>query len=172
VVFDPTGSGESSRPARFEAVNDDAIAAFADVRRRFPRSRLFVLSHSMGGGPMLQGEPAFPSRPEGVIVGQAFSSIRDFAARSNPAFRLLGRLSPDWWNNVRAVQRVNAPLLVVHSDADTVNPLAEGLRVFAAAPGPKRLAILHGLGHNALYLTPEAGWWTPVLAFVSQGGAR
>lgn len=167
VVFDYTGSGDSSRPARFKAVNDDAIAAFAAVTRRFPRSRLFVLSHSMGAGPLLQGEPAFASRPHGVIVGQPFSSIRDYAARASPAFGLLARFSPDWWNNVRAVRRLNAPLLLVHSDTDRVNPIAEGREVFAAAPAPKRMALLHGLGHNALYLTPDAGWWTPVLAFVS-----
>jgi hypothetical protein len=75
-------------------------------------------------------------------------------------------LTPDWWDNVRAIRDVAAPVLVVHSADDKVNPAADGRRVFAAAREPKRLAILQGFSHNALYLKPQDGWWTTVLALV------
>jgi len=68
VVFDYTGSGDSSRPARFEAVGEDSVAAYEYARSRFPGKRLYVLGHSMGNG------PHFSSRPAGAIVANAFAS--------------------------------------------------------------------------------------------------
>ncbi len=37
VIFDPTGSGNSSRPAAFEAIGEDSIAAYEFTVQRFPR---------------------------------------------------------------------------------------------------------------------------------------
>jgi esterase/lipase len=45
---------------------------------------------------------------------------------------------------VKSVQEIRAPLLVVHSDTDQVNPVDGGRQIFAAAGQPKELAILHG----------------------------
>ncbi len=167
VVFDYTGSGDSSRPARFESVNEDAIAAYEAARRLFPDTRIFVLGHSMGNGPMLLGVPQFSVPPCGIIVASAFSSIRDYGARAGGIYRILARFSPDWWNNVADVRRATAALLLVHSDQDKVNPLSEGELIFASAPGPKQLVILHGFSHNAIYRDPSEEWWKPVLSFVS-----
>ena len=169
VVFDYTGSGDSSRPARFEAVNEDAVAVYEDVRQLFPNTRIYVLGHSMGNGPMLQGVPQFSVPPSGIIVASAFSSIRDYGGRAGKFYRILASFSPDWWNNVVNVRRATAPLLVIHSDQDAVNPLSEGKMVFTSAPDPKQLIILHGFPHNAIYRDPSESWWQPVLSFVSDG---
>jgi uncharacterized protein len=72
----------------------------------------------------------------------------------------------DAWNNVENVKRLRVPLLVAYSDADEVNPSAMGRRVFESAPQPKKLAVLHGFPHNALYRTPTDEWWMPVLRFL------
>ena len=44
-------------------------------------------------------------------------------------------------------------------------PQAMGKQVFAAAPEPKALLIVHGFRHNAIYRQPET-WWPPVIAFL------
>lgn len=167
VVFDYTGSGDSSRPARFEAVNEDAVAAYEDVRRLFPNTRIYVLGHSMGNGPMLQAVPQFSEPPSGIVVANAFSSIRDYGGRAGGFYRILARFSPDWWNNVANVRHATAALLLIHSDKDGVNPMSEGKLVFASAPDPKQLVILHGFSHNAIYRDPSESWWQPVLSFMS-----
>jgi uncharacterized protein len=167
VVFDYTGSGDSSRPARFEAVNEDAVAAYEEVRGLFPNTRIYVLGHSMGNGPMLLGVPQFSVAPSGIIVASAFSSIRDYGARAGWIYGVLARFSPDWWNNVADVRRATAALLLVHSDQDAVNPLSDGRLIFASAPEPKQLVILHDFSHNAIYRDPSESWWQPVLSFVS-----
>jgi hypothetical protein len=50
VVFDYTGSGNSSRPARFEALGEDSIAAYEFAAKHYPGRQLYVLGHSMGNG--------------------------------------------------------------------------------------------------------------------------
>ena len=76
------------------------------------------------------------------------------------------RLLVMWLDAVRAVIIITVAILVVYSDADTVNPPDMGQSIFEAAPEPKELAVLHGFPHNALYRTPSDEWWAPVLRFL------
>src|SRR5580698_10985694 len=159
VVYDPTGSGNSSRPARFEYEAEDSVAAYDFATRHFPGRRLYLLGHSMGNGPMLETVPRLSPQPAGVIVASAFASLRSQPrTQGNILYRVLAYTIPDWWNNVKAVTAVHVPILIVHSDVDRVNPAEGGLRIFAAANQPKTLAILHGFNHNALYQEPIEEW--------------
>jgi hypothetical protein len=169
VVFDYTGSGNSSRPARFEAVGEDSVAAYEFTVRHYPGKAIYVLGHSMGNGPMLEAVPHFSSAPAGVIVANAFASLRSFA-NQNLFYKLLARTIPDWWDNVQSVQAIRAPLLVMHSDTDRVDPVKGGREIFAAAHEPKSLTVLHGYKHNALYQSPGEEWWSSGLSFMHAPG--
>lgn len=167
VIFNYTGSGNSSRPARFEAIGDDSIAAYEFAVGSFPGKRIFLLGHSMGNAPMLEVVPQLSSQPAGVVVANAFASLRSAAhTRKNLFYRLLAYTIPDWWDNVQAVQHVHVPLLVIHSDTDQVNPVEAGRKIFAAALQPKTLVILHGYRHNDLYQNPSDDWWSAVVLFL------
>ena len=166
LVFDYTGSGDSSRGASMQAVNQDATAVYDFARSRFAGDRLFLLGHSMGNGILFASIPRFSSQPEGVIAANMFSSLRDMAGRSAWYYRILMKFSPDWWNNRKAVAGLHAPLLVISSDADTTAPAQEARQVFEAANEPKKFVVLHGFRHNALYLSPQQAWWGEVLRFV------
>jgi hypothetical protein len=120
----------------------------------------------MGNGPMLAAIPGFTTPPDGVIVANAFSSLRDFGKRSGFFYGLLAETAPDWWNNVKSVQKVKSPILIIHSRSDTVNPLSGAQKIYAKAPQPKQLAILQAHGHNDLYRKPTLDWWTPAFAFM------
>lgn len=166
VVFDYSGHGDSSRPGTIKNLNHDAIAAYSWFASRFaPHTRLCLLGHSMGNGPMLEALPSLQPEPACVVVANAFTSLRDGAVRSGTP-RIFTWLMPDVWDNVKNISHEHAPLLVVHSDADSVNPIAMGERIFEAAPEPKRMVVLHGFKHNALYRNPGEQWWTPVLQFL------
>jgi len=167
VIFDYTGSGNSSRPARFEDVGEDSIAAYEFTEKRFPGRRVYVLGHSMGNGPMLAAVPHFSSQPAGVILANTFASLQQVGSRSKYfLYRTLRHTVPDWWDNVKSVRKIHVPLLVLHSDADRTIPVMDGRAVFAAANQPKILTILHGYGHNALHAQPSEAWWSSVLEFV------
>jgi fermentation-respiration switch protein FrsA (DUF1100 family) len=74
---------------------------------------------------MLESITNLRPQPSCVIVAAAFSSLRDAGARrGSPKFVLY--LIPDIWDNVEAVSRNHAPLLIVHSDVDSVNPVSMG----------------------------------------------
>ncbi len=167
VVFDPTGAGNSSRPARIGSTMEDALAAYQFTTEHFAGRRIYVLGHSLGNAFLLAAVPHFSPSPAGVIEANGFSSLRSVAGHGkSAAFQLFLNIMPVWWNNVKAVQDVHVPLLVVVSDGDHVMPIDNGRAIFAAANSPKRLVLLHGFGHNALYQNPTANWWAQPLAFL------
>jgi uncharacterized protein len=165
MVFDYSGHGDSSRPGTVGNLNEDAMPAYSVFVSHFPGQRLCVLGHSMGNGPMLESIDRFSPPPAYVVIANAFSSLRD-AGRRRGTSRILLYMIPDAWDNAENVRRVHAPLLVVYSDADTVNPPAMGRHIFDCAREPKQFALLHGFAHNALYRDPAEEWWGPVLRFL------
>ena len=170
LVFDPSGEGDSTKPASLVNLGQDAPAAWAFARARFPAStRLFVMGHSMGDAVMLGAEPSLTPQPAGVIVADAFSSIKDFWAARGTS-RLALAAMPDWWDNVHAIAKVHRPVLVVQSDADVTTPLEQGQRVYEAANQPRRMVVLHGFKHNGSRFHTNETWWTPVLDFVGSPG--
>ena len=170
LVFDPSGEGDSTKPASLGHLAEDAPAAWTFAREHFPApTRLFIMGHSMGDGVMLAAEPRLSPQPAGVIVADAFSSLKDFWAAHGTNGLLLAVL-PTVWDNTAAIRQVHAPVLVVQSDADRMTPLEQGRRVYAAANQPKTLAVLHGYKHNGLRYHATDAWWGPVLAFVRSPG--
>ena len=166
LVFDYSGHGNSSKPGTFQNLNEDCVAAYSFFAARFPHgTRLCILGHSMGNGPMLAAIARMQPAPARVVVANPFTSIRDEGAERG-TWRIVLWLIPDVWNNVRNVAHVRSPIAIVHSETDTVIPFAMGKRVYAAAPAPKQMIIAHGFKHNALLKEPSEGWWNPVLKFM------
>ena len=61
---------------------------------------------------------------------------------------LSSELDPAGLPTIQRVDRVRAPILVVHGDRDTVVPLGHGRLLYEAAAGPKCLLIVEGAGHD------------------------
>ena len=170
LVFDPSGDGDSTKPASLTNLAEDAPAAYAFARAHFAApTRLYVMGHSLGDAVMLQAEPGLDPQPAGVIVADAFSSLKDFWA-SHGTSRLMLSVVPDVWDNARAIRQVRVPVLVVQSDADVMTPLEGARKVYAAANQPKQLVVLHGFKHNGVRRHTSEAWWTPVLNFVGSPG--
>jgi alpha-beta hydrolase superfamily lysophospholipase len=165
LVFDPTGSGNSPRPATHAAINEDARAVVGFMRRKSPGARLYLLGHSLGNGPLLDAAPHLSPAPDGIIVYAAFGSLKE-AAEARPRYRLIAMFMPDWWDNLKSIKAVHAPILVMHSQDDEVIPVADGRALFAAANAPKSLVILRGFRHNDIQATVSAAFWDPVLKFM------
>src|SRR5256885_215417 len=166
MVFDYSGHGDSSKPGTFQNLNEDAVAAYSFFVSHFPHAtQLCILGHSMGNGPMLAAIAHYNPAPTRVVIANPFTSLRDEGAQRG-TWRIVLWLIPDVWNNVENVAHVRSPVAVVHSDTDTVIPIAMGKRVFAAAPAPKKMITLHGFQHNALLKEPSKGWWSPVLRYL------
>jgi alpha-beta hydrolase superfamily lysophospholipase len=172
MVFDYSGHGHSDGPGTIANLNADAIAAFEQFVRLTPGFRHCLLSHSMGGGPMLWAAMSILSGPDCIVIASPFSSLRSMAVRGGmPVW--FSYVMPDVWDNASAVTRIHAPLLWIHSRADRTIPIAEGKAVFDAAPSPKTALTLDSYNHNAIYKQLPDKIWTPMIAFIraDQGSA-
>jgi len=166
MTFDYSGEGDSTGTPSPQTFDSDAPAVYRAFTQNFASAnRRCVLGFSMGDGIMLSEIVQFSPTPDCVVLGSAFTSGRASAHYGANVPWILLDLFPDPWNNVRNVANVHSPLLLVHSDADRANFLWMGEAVFRAAPEPKRLAVLHGLPHNAA-LHASTVWWQPVLEFL------
>jgi alpha-beta hydrolase superfamily lysophospholipase len=169
IVFDYSGHGRSSPPGTIANLNADAVAAYATFMARFPASeRRCLLSHSMGGGPVLYAATRPGAHPDCVVVANPFASLKAMAVAGGMP-RVLAEVTSDPWDNVKAAAALKAPMLWVHSQSDTTVPIASGRAVFDAKTGEKGAVILQGFNHDAIYQLTPPQIWTPVDAFILTG---
>ena len=165
LVFDYSGHGRSVGPGTVANLNADAAAAGQTFNALFPKQRRCLLSHSMGGGPLLQAATQPGAAPDCVVVASPFSSLRDMAVLGGLP-KPLRFILPDVWNNAQTAQRLNAPLLWLHSQTDTTIPMTSGRLVYDAKRGNKTAVVVAGFDHNAIYKALPAAIWSPITAFI------
>lgn len=165
LAFDYSGHGRSSPPGTIDNMNEDSVAALDAFLKLFPAAgRRCLLSHSLGGGPMLYAATRGNAKPDCVIVASPFSSLRDIAIRGGAPEQVMLKL-PDAWNNVEATRSLPIPLLWVHSRADKTVPIDLGQRVYDAKPEAKAAEMIDGFDHNAIYKEMPDAIWAPILGF-------
>jgi uncharacterized protein len=166
LVFDYSGHGRSDGPGTIANLDADAVAAYAAFVKLTPSASRCLLSHSMGGGPMLSAATSPGARPDCIVIASPFSSLVSMAERGGLP-KLLGALMPDAWDNVASAARLHVPLMWIHSRADRTIPIDEGRAVFDAVPEHKLPLVLDGYGHNAIYKELPDAIWTPMTSFIT-----
>jgi uncharacterized protein len=126
-------------------VGADARAAYDYLRGEVgvPAERVVIFGWSLGAAVAVGLASTVDAR--GVVLEGAPASIVDIGQQRYPLFpiRLIIR-NP--FNAIEKIAGVRAPLLFLHSPEDDVVPLAEGRRLFDAAPPPKTFVEVKG-GH-------------------------
>jgi uncharacterized protein len=146
LLFDPRGYGRSSgRPDEAGTYRDARAARSWLVNHPgVDPARVLYLGESLGGAVALELALAHP--PAGVVRLSAFTSVRDMARLH---YRAVPRaLVPDAYPSLRRIASLRAPLLVLHGEDDMIVPVEHARALFDAAPGPKRLRVVRGTGHN------------------------
>jgi uncharacterized protein len=153
LLFDYRGYGRSSGRPSEEGTYRDARAALACLLEQpgVDPARVFYLGESLGGAVAL--DLALERPPAGLVLLSAFTGVRELARLHYPF--VPAALVPDAYQTLRRVRELRAPLLVLHGDRDEIVPLSQGEALFEAAPGPKRMHVFPGRGHNDLI--PLAG---------------
>lgn len=145
LVFDYRGYGRSEGRPGEEGTYLDAQAAHAWLRERgFAGERILALGESLGGG--VASELALRERLGGLVLHSTFTSITDLGGELFPwlPVRWLGSIKYD----TRArLPRIQVPVLILHSRADTLVRFAHAEANLAAANPPKLLCELTG-DHN------------------------
>lgn len=146
LLFDPRGYGASSGRPDEAGMYRDARAArnWLVSRPGVDPARVLYLGESLGGAVALELALAHP--PAGLVLLSAFTSVRDMARLHYRA--VPPALVPDAYPSLRRIANLRAPLLVLHGEDDMIVPVEHGRALFDAAPGPKRLRVVRGVGHN------------------------
>jgi uncharacterized protein len=161
-MYDYRGYGRSDgEPSERGLVRDALAARAALLGEGIAAEDVVYFGRSLGAAVTLDLALAHP--PPAVVLEAPFASVR---AMANTVLPGAGFLFGDRWNSLAKVGKLRAPLLVLHGDADTVVPLAQGRALFAAAPEPKTFVTIRGGRHYDL----EAGWsqyWAAWRTFLS-----
>lgn len=163
LLFDPRGYGASTgRPGEAGTYRDARAArGWLVSRPAVDSARVLYLGESLGGAVALELALAHP--PAGLVLLSAFTSVRDMARLH---YRAIPRaLVPDAYPSLRRIAGLRAPLLVLHGEDDMIVPVEHARALFDAAPAPKRLRVVRGVGHNDIVsragtrLTEEIAAW-------------
>jgi abhydrolase domain-containing protein 17 len=125
----------------------EAVYRHATTRLGIDPSRILLFGFSVGSGPSVH--LAAREAVGGVVLESPFVS----------AYRVLTRvplLPFDRFPNLKLIDSIDAPLLVIHGTADPVIGQWHGRRLYRAASGPKQSLWVEGGGHgNLLYLAGD-----------------
>jgi fermentation-respiration switch protein FrsA (DUF1100 family) len=168
LLFDYRGYGRSSgRPSELGTYRDaNAARSTLIARREVDPDRVIYLGESIGGAVALALALEHP--PAGLVLMSAFTSVRDMARRHYPF--VPQAMVPDAYPSLRRVPDLRATLLIIHGDRDEIVPLMHAEELFDAAPEPKRLHIIEGVGHNDLVSVAGEEWAAAIVDF--SGGPR
>jgi fermentation-respiration switch protein FrsA (DUF1100 family) len=159
LAFDYRGYGNSQGHPFPQGLVRDGVAAleFAAARPGETRVPIFVLGQSLGGAVAAAAVTSAKSVAiRAMALESPFSSYRSVVRRKLDASRAARWLLRPWlpWlvtdeaSPIEAIKnRPRCPLVILHGTADRVVPVAEGLRLYDAAPEPKELWTIEGGDH-------------------------
>jgi pimeloyl-ACP methyl ester carboxylesterase len=173
VVYDSRAHGESEGEACTYGYYEKAdLQRVIDAVESGP---VAVIGISLGGAVALQAAAIDP-RIRTVVGVSTFSDLRTVATERAPwfasaeeieaAFRAaesIAKFRVDEVSPMASAARIRIPVLLVHGQDDRETPAAHSQRVLGALPGPKRLILVPGAGHDDA-LRREV--WTAIEAWI------
>jgi hypothetical protein len=146
LLFDYRGyGGNQGRPSETGLARDARAArAYLAGRPDVDARRLVYFGESLGTGVAVSLALEHP--PAALVLRSPFTSAVDVGQRQFP-FLPLRWMMWDQYQSIERIGRIRCPLLVIAGARDTVVPYALSVRVYEAAPQPKRLVTLQA-DHN------------------------
>lgn len=146
--IDYRGFGQSTRALPSEAsAQEDAAAAWQWLARQQPQAQRYLFGHSLGAAiaVRLAGEV---DDAAGLIVEGGFTSIADVLQSTKWGWLPLAPLITQRFDAGAQIERVKAPLLVVHGSEDRLIQPALGRALYERARQPKRFVLVDGGTHH------------------------
>ena len=140
--------GSTGSPSERANVADAKFAYDTLVAKGVSPSSIVVYGESLGSGVATQ--VAAGKKVAGLVLDAPYTSIADLAALHYP-YLPARWLMTDRYETLRYIGKVQAPVLVMHGEADDIIPVEMGREVFAAANDPKEIATFPGAGHSDHY---------------------
>ena len=154
--------GNGGRPSEEGFYADGRAALDYLSARGVPTERIVIYGESLGTGVAVQ--MAFERRVAALVLEAPFTSAADVGAAAYP-FLPVRLLLKDRFASIDKIARIEAPLLIVHGEADRVVPVRLGRALLAAAEEPKEGIFVPAAGHENLF---DLGAAEVVLDFLSR----
>jgi len=166
-LFDYRGYGLSEGSPDEPGTYRDARAAhrYLNTARGVMPGNLIIFGESLGAAVALQLALEVPARA--LVLESPFTSIGDMARGMLP-IPFPGLLLRTKYDNLAKVGGLRMPLLILHGEADTTVPFAQGRRLFDAAPDPKWFFPIRGAGHNDTYVVGGDSYWQAWTDFLAE----
>ena len=140
------GYGGSTGSPSEEGLATDARTA-RDWLRSYAPDRIVLYGESLGTGVAIRLATERPVA--GLILDAPYSSAADVAQTRYP-FVPVAWFMRDQYRSIDRIGAVRVPLLMMHGEQDSVIPIAQSERLFAAANEPKTYLRFPGAGHSEL----------------------
>lgn len=167
-IFDYPGYGRSDgKPSETGccAAGDAAYDWLVNAAGVKPE-KIILYGGSLGGGVAIDLASRRPHRA--LVVTATFTSMPDLAQKLYPW------LPARWlirhrYDNLEKIQRCTQPVFIAHGDRDTLVPIAQGERLYAAAHPPKQFFVMKGHEH---YEGPDEAFFAALRQFLSTAEIR
>jgi uncharacterized protein len=161
--IDYRGFGRSSQGLPSEdLMHEDALAAWQWLATQWPQARRYLYGHSLGS-PIAVRLASRTGDAAGVIVEGAFTSALDVVNTTWWRWLPMERLITQRLDAATHIDKINAPLLVVHGALDTMVAPDLGRALYERAKQPKRFVLIDGGLHHTLTATNQPPYRNAVL---------
>jgi len=164
-IIDYRGYGQSEGEASETGLYKDSEAAwqYLTKEKSIDKKDIIIFGRSLGGA--IATRLASKVHPSALILESTFSSARDMAKSILPILSrlLIFRFK---FNSIRKINKVNCPLLVIHSPDDEIIPYHLGESLYKAASQPKLLFSMKG-DHNSGFLMSQPAYEQMLNEFIN-----
>ncbi|MFQ6018304.1 MAG: alpha/beta hydrolase [Kiloniellaceae bacterium] len=144
--------GNPGRPTEDDLTADARVLLDWLAGQGVAPGRIVLYGESLGTGIAVK---IAAERPVAAVVLESpYTSISELA-QLHYWYLPAKWLVLDKWDSLQHIDRIGAPLLVIHGARDKTVPPRYGRRLLAAAPEPKEFFLLEQGGHNDLYDFPQ-----------------
>lgn len=153
LAIDYRGFGHSTDELPSESiVYEDARAAWAWLAKAYPAHARYIYGHSLGGAIAVHLATEVPDA-RGLIVEGTFTSIPEVFRTMKWGWLPLEPLITQRFDSASKIDKVKAPVLVVHGSRDRLIPADLGRKLFERAKAEKRFVLVEGGTHYSTAMT-------------------
>jgi abhydrolase domain-containing protein 17 len=163
IGYDYQGYGTSEgRPSEKNTYADiEAVYKYLTQELNTKPENIIIHGRSLGGGPSVELAAKYPNG--GLIIESSFTT----------AFRVMTYIPLflfDKYKNIKKLDKINSPILIIHGKKDEVIPFYHGKKLFNKAKSLNKNVLFYtpeSAGHNDLVLVSGQEYWNKIIEFTN-----